>query len=224
MAKWFFILASLLVVYSVDIKLYILLWPAANFLVLGIAYATEKHRIFGKRADGTLATINVLFLLPYYLLLWSFWHVMRVLQNERVYDELEEKIVIGRRLFAKELPENIETVVDLTCEFCEQKSITQKYHYRCFPILDGSITEVSSFAEFACEIAKSEQRIYIHCAQGHGRTSMFTCLLLIAQKKYNNVDEAMAFIQQKRPRANMRKQQWLFTESCAREIKNIRNE
>ena len=32
----------------------LLVWPGANFLVLGIAHGIGAHRVFGKRPNGTL--------------------------------------------------------------------------------------------------------------------------------------------------------------------------
>ena len=40
--------------------------------------------------------------------------------------------------------------------------------------------------------------IYIHCAEGHGRTGLFAAALLVKLGYFNTVDDALEFVKSKR--------------------------
>ena len=68
--------------------LLLLAWPAISFGVIGLAYLTLGHRVFGKRPDGSIASYSVAILLPYLLCLWVVWHIIRLLSSEPAYNTL----------------------------------------------------------------------------------------------------------------------------------------
>lgn len=41
--------------------LLLLLWPALSFGVVGLAYLTLGHRVFGKRPDGSMSLASIVF-------------------------------------------------------------------------------------------------------------------------------------------------------------------
>ena len=101
---------------------WLLLWPAGSFLLIGGAYAHLGPRVCGKRADGRLAWWAVLLLLPYLLMTWTVWHVIRLLSRETCCDEVAPGVWVGRRPFVRDLPANISLIVDLTAEFPAPRS------------------------------------------------------------------------------------------------------
>ena len=215
MAAGFLMISLLLVVYSFILQgMYILLWPATSFTVVAISYLTASPKCFAKQENGRIHFIPQLLMLPYLICLWSLWHIIRLCQTENPYDELNEQITIGRRLFVHELPPDTQMVIDLTCEFNEDKRIVKNYDYRCFPILDCCPAEQQPLIDFLQSVALCDKKMFVHCAQGHGRTSMIVCILLVLQKKASSPQEAMQQIKEKRPRANMTKQQWQLVERC----------
>ena len=82
----------------------LLAWPAISFGVIGLAYLTLGHRVFGKRPDGSMAPASVTILLPYLLYLWAVWHIIRLVSRESAYNTLVDGVLIGRRLLSAELP------------------------------------------------------------------------------------------------------------------------
>ena len=46
---------------------WLLLWPALSFSSVALAYLGLGARVFGKRADGTIAPLALLALFPYFL-------------------------------------------------------------------------------------------------------------------------------------------------------------
>lgn len=59
-----------------------LLWTAASFAAVGLAYLFDHRGAFGKRSNGTLATPHVIILAPFLLFTWSVWHLARLLSRE----------------------------------------------------------------------------------------------------------------------------------------------
>ena len=177
----------------------LLLWPAASFAVVGLGYLFFGHRVFGKRTDGTLRLGNMLFLAPFLAFLWSVWHLSRLILREDPYNEVNESIIVGRRLLSVELPAGVETVVDLTCEFNEPKALRNVSNYIAAPMLDGTALAAEDLVNLAKRVSKADGAIYIHCAQGHGRTGTFTALLLLLTRRASSVEEALAKLQEARP-------------------------
>ena len=177
----------------------LLAWPAISFGVIGLAHLTFGHRVFGKRPDGSMAFASVAILFPYLLYLWGVWHIIRLLSREPAHNTLVDGVLIGRRLLAAELPAGTQTVVDLTSEFPEPSALRSVSNYVAAPILDASVLPPESLADLASQIATAETPLYIHCAQGHGRTGLVAALFLLARGDADTPDTAIEMIQSSRP-------------------------
>ena len=195
----FSVVSVLLVVSAVSHAgwFYFLLWPALSFRVIATGYFHFGSRVYGKSKSGVLSAINQLILLPYLTYLWSVWHLLRLIKRETAYDQLSENIFIGRRLLSHELPAEIDHVIDLTCEFTEPLALRRKSYY-LFPILDGFVPTSDLLRGWLNEIADLHGTIFIHCAEGHGRTGLFAAALLLHKGQFQNPDEALRFIRSKR--------------------------
>ncbi len=177
---------------------WLLVYPATSFAVVGIAYISSRHELFGKRSGGTLAPVAVLVLAPYLVYVWSIWHVVRLLSREPAVSRVDDELFIGRRLLNEELPVGIQTVVDLTSEFAEPRRLRSVSRYVSFPILDASTRSANEIAELAVSVAKLAAPIYIHCAQGHGRTGLIAASVLLAAGKADSVDQAVSRLEEAR--------------------------
>ena len=197
----FSLLSFLLACYSVTSGgwFLLMLWPVFSVGIVGLAYLTLGHRVFGKCPDGSLHCASVVILLPYLLYVWGVWHLIRIVSREPAYSTLADGILIGRRLLSSELPAGIRTVVDLTSEFPESSALRSVPNYIAAPMLDGSVLAPQSLVAIASRIVTSETPVYIHCAQGHGRTGLIAALLLIARGDADDPDAAMALIRSSRP-------------------------
>ncbi|NEO86628.1 MAG: hypothetical protein F6J87_20575 [Spirulina sp. SIO3F2] len=114
----------------------VLFWPSLSFAIVAAGYLHLGPSIYQKSQEGFLAPISKVLLLPYLLFLWAVWHIARLLKSEPSLHQLTEKIWIGRRLLAHELPNNIDHVIDLTCEFDKTKFL-HSYAYHS----SGRVTE-----------------------------------------------------------------------------------
>ena len=185
---------------------HLLLWPALSFAIVGLGYFRLGPRIYGKSSSGLLSPLHQLVLLPYLVTLWSMWYAARLIFRQPAYHQLTDNIFIGRRLLPHELPEDIDHVIDLTCEFNEPKPL-RSASYHSFQILDRFVTSPDQLQDWARQVAGLNGNIYIHCAEGQGRTGMFATVLLLHLGYYEDVDDALRFIQSKRPLVRLAKRQ-----------------
>src|SRR5947207_1355977 len=71
-------------------------------------------------------------------------------------------------------------VVDLTSEFADPRAVRMaRDSYLCVPTLDACAPDATAAREALERIDASDKPVYIHCAQGHGRTGSFAAALLI---------------------------------------------
>ncbi|QDT99392.1 dual specificity protein phosphatase family protein [Gimesia aquarii] len=184
----------------------LLLWPALSFGVVALGYLLLGARVFGKSESGLLSPINQLVLLPYLVYLWSIWYLLRLVRHEPPVNQLTEKLFIGRRLFSTERPDNIDYVIDLTCEFNEPNGL-RSGGYFSYPILDGLVPPLEQLNQWIEQTAALDGTILIHCAEGHGRTGMFAAMLLVYLGHSQTTDAALQLIQTKRPLVRLNSQQ-----------------
>lgn len=178
---------------------WVLLWPAASFAAVGLGYAGLGVRVFGKRADGGHGWLHFATLLPFLGMTGLAWHLRRLLDREPVWHEILPGVFAGRRAFVRELPPGIEMVVDLTSEFRPPRGIRVGRKYRCVPVLDGAPLHDAALRELVAEIAAFPGKVYIHCAQGHGRTGLVMSAVLLTRGTATTADEALAAVRAIRP-------------------------
>ena len=177
----------------------LLLWPATSLCLVGLGYVVFGHRVFGKCSDGSMRFTRMMILLPYLGSLWLLWHVIRLVSREPAYNTLVDGIVIGRRLLSKELPFDINTVVDLTSEFPAPLALRSVRNYVAAPMLDGFVLAPHLLAELVSNIVSTDSPVFIHCAQGHGRTGLVAALVLVARGDASHAENALDMVKSCRP-------------------------
>jgi len=192
----------------------VLIWSALAFLFVAIAYLGAGAKLLGKRPDGTISPPRQVLLLPYFVLIGGVWHLVRRLSKEPALHEVAPGIRIGRRLLAREVPKDLQTVVDLTSEFAEPQPLRYTANYISVPVLDGMPGTSREFLAAAQRVAELPKPVFVHCAQGHGRTAMFTALLLIATGYAKDVEDALSKIRAVRPGARPNSRQRRFLEQA----------
>ncbi|MCP3140243.1 phosphatase domain-containing protein [Pyxidicoccus xibeiensis] len=193
----------------------LLLWPAVSFGLVALAYAGAGPRLFGKQPDGRLRPWALAALLPYLLLTWATWHLARRLSREPTHAQVVPGLFVGRRLLPGELPPGTHTVLDLTSEFPEPEGIRRACHYVSLPILDASTLPVGHVAPVLRELATLPGPLYVHCAQGHGRTGMIAAALLVARGDAKDAADALAHVRRVRPGVRLSPAQWRALEELA---------
>ena len=183
-------------------------WLGLGFCLTGLGYRKQDARIYGKQQSGQFPLWSTLLYCPFFLYTLAIWHLVQLLIKENAFDWILPDIVIGRRLAGKKQPEDIVNYVDLTAEFYEPKHVIEKYHYVSLPILDGSVPEIDRLTNAIDSL--SPGITYIHCGQGHGRTGLFTAILLYRRGEVATLDEALALLKSKRPKLSLTQQQRQF--------------
>lgn len=186
---------------------WLLFYPAFSFGVVSAAYLFSAPGVFGKRFDGGRSRLGTLLVLPYVLYVAAVWHVVRLLSREPKSNSLGDDLVLSRRLLGHELPDNIASVVDLTCEFTEPYDRWKIQSYTCYPMLDGSGATADELRELAVEINDMPKPVLIHCAQGHGRTGLVAAAVLLVSGKVQTAADAIAMVQSVRPGVELNREQ-----------------
>jgi len=178
---------------------------------MSAGYAGLGPRIFNKHPDGTIPLWVKIIHFPFLLYSAFVWQVTQMLSRENPYDRVQDDLIIGRRLRARELPHGIVNCVDLTAEFEDPKEIRESTNYVNLPILDAGVPETDTLDSVISRL--SPGMTYVHCAQGHGRTGLFTLALLAKRGRIKSFQEGMARIKQARPGVGLNKTQDQFIRS-----------
>jgi protein-tyrosine phosphatase len=206
----FFFLGMLLAVYAAFRGGYWLwlLWPAVSLLAAGIAYLWLGPALFGKTPLGTRRWTSRVLLMPYCGANWCGWRLLRFVVKEDAWNEAAPQLYIGRRAYVHELPPDVGLIVDLTAEFIEPVTVRTGRTYRSFPILDAHVPHRDEdVLALVQELASSNEAVYIHCAEGHGRAAMIVALVLVAKGSAKDADAAIAHLKAVRPRIKLRPHQ-----------------
>jgi protein-tyrosine phosphatase len=180
--------------------------------LLSIAYALNMPLLVAKRPNGELSFLKIILNLPWLMLTYAVWYLQQRFSSEApIHEIIPRTLYIGRRLQTAELLPEVDIIIDLTAEFHESRDITHQHRYIALPILDGSIPNATTVQRLYDLIGiVKHHRVYIHCAQGHGRTAMIASILLCALHLTKTPDEALELIRQKRPLVRVNTQQYQF--------------
>lgn len=211
----FLLMAAYLAVLAIAVGgwAWALLWPALAFALAAVAYFGVGPRVFGKRPTGVIAPVHRAMMLPFLLFVWGVWHLVRRADTKPAYHEIVPGLFMGRRLASHELPPDLALVVDLTAEFDEPADIRNSPRYRSLPILDAGVPDARQFSAVVAEVAAARGPVFIHCAQGHGRSGLLIAAVLLARGLATTPAEAITIIQRTRPRVRLRPAQARFLES-----------
>jgi protein-tyrosine phosphatase len=195
-----------------------LLWSGISLALVGLAYVVRSPRVFGKREDGSIAWSATVLLLPFLLVQWVTWRVYTLLSREPAWHEIEPGLWLGRRASRRELPKGVEVVVDLTEAFPKPRGY-DGLDYVALPTLDACPPPREATVALVRRLASCERGLYIHCAQGHGRSALLVALLLVARGEVHGLEEAMAQLKAMRPGAGLSRAQRAFAEALVEELR-----
>lgn len=156
-------------------------------------------------AAGTIWFPAVMALLPALLSQWAFWlarHLISLpLVGERPYDAVAEGIFVGRwpMRFPSEFPAHCPNVVDLTAELPARADVIQGRRYACVPALDCTMPLPGALIAAAATVGSWPGGVYVHCANGHGRSACFAALLMVLRGDCSSWRDAVAQMKTVRP-------------------------
>lgn len=196
--------ALVLVTSLVGGRSWVLTWPAASLVLVGLGYMGLGASVTGKRSNGTFTWHSALLLLPYLAAAELAWYAARVLGQDEPWQEVARGLFLGRRVQHWELPARIGLVLDMTAEFVEPEEVRSGRHYLCVPTLDGAAPNVDKLAHAALEALTFPGNIYVHCAAGYGRSATAMAVLLVTRGLARDVDHAIDLMRAARPRVRLR--------------------
>ncbi len=195
---------------------FVAVWLGGDFLVLGVAHGRGSHRLFGKRAEGTLPLWSWLAFLPLLTYTTVVWHLLRVFSREPACSQVTEQLVIGRRLLSSEFDDHFDNYVDLTAEFSEPRLVRCSPSYRSFPILDRGAPTPEALR--AAVVSLRPGRTFIHCAQGHGRTALLALAVLLSSNVARSVEDGLRMLSAVRPGICLSREQYRCIQMYARNL------
>ena len=183
---------------------WLLLWPAACYLVIAAGYAGLGAGVFGKHPDGTMSPLAFALMFPYTGGGWLMWALTRLVSAEPACSQVAPGLWIGRRPVARELPPGVELVVDLTCELWEPKALRRRRDYLCVPTLDQLLPLDHVLANIIRRIANDQGSVLVHCAQGHNRSAAIAAAVMVVRGLAADVEEAARAVASVRPKIHIR--------------------
>lgn len=193
----------------------LLAWPALSLGAVSIAYLTNDASWFGKRSDGSRSLLATAVLLPYLVLAYAVWRLQISLSREPAISYVNRWLALSRRLRAHEIPDSVNGVCDLTCEFVDPRSVRTRRGYRCHPILDAGACTAAELVDLARRLPPLDgEMLLVHCANGHGRTAMFAAVWLLAHGFATTADDAITMLRNARPGIRLRSRQRRLVEDA----------
>ena len=144
--------------------------------------------IINKRKSGSINPILLIINFPWLLLTWGIFKLQIICSRENFCDQITgTNIWISRRPTGKDDLSKFKLIIDLTSEFLSDKT---NNHYMSYPNLDRhALINLPIITEF-----DKETPTLIHCANGHGRSALFTAILLKENGTCSTVKESLDLI------------------------------
>lgn len=184
---------------------FLYLWPVINFFILSVAYGFNTPQfILGKQSNGSINPLLLFINLPWLAITWIIFHFQIKLSSEDFMNQIgDTNYWISNRPFKSDNISEFDLVIDLTCEFPKYKT---ECEYLCLPNLDGM-----PLRNHKIDLNLESKKVLIHCANGHGRSSIFLTKILLNNKQIKTSIEGLNLIKKSRNRAipNSNQQKWL---------------
>ena len=175
------------------------IWAALSCQLVAIAYLGHLREVFAKdESRGVIPWHRKLLLGPVLLFTWGTWLVVQALSREPPYQKVSSELYVGRRLGSRAYPDDVASVVDLTCELDEQLP-PKGVRYRLLPLLDGAPLRSEVLLALAQELSKLPRPLYVHCAYGHGRAAIVAAAVLHLLEPSLSPKQALDRIAEARP-------------------------
>lgn len=161
---------------------WLLLWPATAWLALGWAFHRNRPELLGKRADGSRSLFATIWLAPYLV----FPRLVRAAKRLAGIDvvpwhEIAPGLWLGRRPKRRERPPAVDVAVDLAAEWATTPDRVAPARYVGLPSLNKLPPPLGPTRRLLEELATSQERVFVFCSAGKGRSATFAAALLLGR-------------------------------------------
>ncbi|KAK9809886.1 hypothetical protein WJX72_001063 [[Myrmecia] bisecta] len=167
-----------------------------------------SKRLLGKRADGSIAWWGMALFWPYHVGLQTKLWIYRQVATEPSYTCVAPGWYIGGWPGVPGgLPPGNPSVVDLTCELPRRSP----GRYLCLPTWDNDAPtplQIETGAQWAFKERGQGHPVFVHCAHGHGRSTVVLCACLVLVKAAASFQEAFAMTKKLRPGVKLNRKQY----------------
>lgn len=182
-------------------------WFGATALLIAVLYFLKDRGGAPERLLRRLPALHALVFLPYTMFGLTVLLLSRLVSREPVAQEIAPRVWLG----GAPLPWNwralheagIDCVLNLCIEFPDLAGFRSAgYPYRRVAILDGAPPhpeQLREAVEWAAERHGEGRTVYVHCAQGHGRSATAATALLVRLGIESDPDAARERIKAIRP-------------------------
>ncbi|KAL3153932.1 hypothetical protein ABBQ32_013494 [Trebouxia sp. C0010 RCD-2024] len=178
-------------------------------------FAAHSTQLLGKTEAGQIPYWNLLLLWPYHTGLRTKLWVQRRTSTEPHWTLITDGWYIGGwPSSSKWMPPGNPSIVDCTCELPRRHSNT----YLCLPTWDTHAPDVQLVEDGVKWLLQQRQHgrpVYVHCAHGHGRSTVVLCAALVASGYANSFEEAFQQVRAQRPRVKLNYRQRRTLIECA---------
>ncbi|WP_373652996.1 hypothetical protein [Schlesneria sp. DSM 10557] len=180
--------------------------------VCRIRLRDELGGVFGKDASGRIGRWNRVVLTPYFLLQEAARYGQNLLWPTPTFSQTLPDLYVGRLCELKDLPNDVSQVIDLTAELETPASIRCGLPIVCLPTLDGGIPSEDQCQQAIEAFEGPHDRIYICCANGHGRSVTLAAIVLGYKRCCLTAEQAFDFIKRARSAATPNPDQRRFAQ------------
>ena len=174
-------------------------YVALTYIFMSLVYVSDKTNAFSKNIQGQIPLKNKLILWPIHIINSVVFKLWESLTRESPYSEISKDVFLGKKLsnqeavkFLSEIGDRKLFVLDLTSELSENMILYKSSFYKNIPVLDASIPTMKALEEGSNFIKEASGNgvVYVHCAQGHGRSALFIAAYLLLAKQALNPKDA----------------------------------
>lgn len=198
------------------------LWLGTGYIVGCVALLLEQPGFYCKRANGSIPVFVWLYLGSWMVTYRAWWFLKQLLllagvwknaQHDRLYDLVMPRLLLGRLTWERpswpDQPE-VDMVVDVTCEWSEPPALASVPHYVLVSVLDTTRPTVQQTIDAARRILqhladRDLGSVYVHCANGYGRSAVICAAVLLLGGHCGSVEEACEALAKVRPVVALRK-------------------
>jgi hypothetical protein len=192
---------------------WVALSAGAAFGLLGLAYLRSWPGLLGKRQSGRMLVSSYVVFWPYHAVCYLSLLAARFFRTDPPMNEIIPGLWQGGRLLPWDktpaIGRGFVGVLDLTAEFSEIPFLRRAAGYGCIPMLDRSGPTPAQLDAGVRFITEGLRRgpVYVHCALGYGRSSVFTLGYLLKSGNCSSLSEARSLLRTKRRRARLNREQ-----------------